>query len=104
MVPPPVVKAPAYSNRMIRATNRSMEQLCAPCFYARPKIGSSGYFYTRRNCLKNACTPRDILVAKGLVRIKALFQEWIAIHVIAVLFPEARNIVACELQSTHPLH
>jgi hypothetical protein len=37
MVPPPVVKAPAYSNRMIRATNRSMEQLRCSMLLCTPK-------------------------------------------------------------------
>jgi len=39
-----------------------------------------------------------------LISIKPLFQKRIPIHVIAVLLPEARNVVLCELQSSHPLH
>jgi len=95
MVPPPVVKAPAFSNRMIRATNRSMEQLRRSMLLCTPKNWQFRVLLHKE---------RENLVAECLVCIKALFQEWIAIHVIAVLFPEARDIVVCELQSTHPLY
>lgn len=37
MAPSPVAKAPAYSNRVIRATHRSMEQLRCSMLLCTPK-------------------------------------------------------------------
>jgi hypothetical protein len=39
-----------------------------------------------------------------LVSIESLFFEGITIHVIAVLFPKAGDVVIQEFKATHPLH
>ena len=38
------------------------------------------------------------------IRIESLFQERIAVHVVAILFPESGNVTIMELHPAHPFH
>jgi hypothetical protein len=47
---------------------------------------------------------RKIEASANLSRVKALFFEWVAVHVVAVLLPETGLVVVQEFEAADPLH